>query len=99
MNDFCGCDFNPGASYNSWGDFGIGIIPSVPYQIYFDDDLGDSTKEDDDNVPGKSGILYVEGGVLYIPNSYHAQYRPESELYIYDETVTYKDSTLGLVNE
>lgn len=99
MNEFNNCEFNPGANYNSWGDFGIGIIPSVPYQIYFDDDLGDSTKEDDDNVPGDTGILHTEKGVLFIPNTYHAQYRPEGELYIYNETVTYEDSTLTLINE
>ena len=105
MNDFCSCDFNPGASYNSWGDFGMGIIPSVPYQIYFNDDLGNDNNAIDEgdeggNIPGEgSDVLYVKDGVLYIPNSYHAQYKSGNELYIYNETVTYSDSTLGLVND
>jgi hypothetical protein len=99
MNEFYNCPLNFGVDYNSWGEYGIGIIPSIPYQIYFDDDLGDSNKKDDDNVPGDSGKIYVKDGVLFIPNSFHAQFKPENELYIYDETVTYQDSTLGLVND
>ena len=47
----------------------------------------------------KNNKIYVKNGVLYLPNSYHASFKSPDTLMIYDETVTYKDSTLGLVND
>lgn len=97
MNDFCncGCGFSPSDQYNAWGDIGYNL-PLV-YEIYcktIQEINGTDPDHQDEN-----DKIYVKDGILFIPNSYHAQFRPENELYIYDETVTYQDSTLGLVND
>lgn len=94
MNDFC--NFGSSDQYNAWGDIGYNL-PLV-YEIYCKT-IQEINGTDPDYQPGDSDKLYVKNGVLYIPNSYKAQYQKENTLYIYDETVTYKDSTLGLVND
>lgn len=97
MNDFCncGCGFNPGSDYNAFGDIGYNL-PLI-YEVYCK--TIQEVNGTDPDTQDKNNKIYVKNGVLYLPNSYHASFKSPDILMIYDETVTYKDSTLGLVND